>query len=197
MIWKNFNTLYIIQCLDEIMESLQIFILVTTFRNKYVTNPDWFLDIRQVTCKLKNILVALSCQNLVLLIINVLDIKHQHICVFQQFLQFTEEWLLSCKYSTTCINIRMNSLCFRFLEQVDQEIHLHQWLSTADCDTAFVFPVAFIAKCCLKQFVCCLLFAVLHLPCIRVVAELTAHWTSAYKNDKAYARSVNGTEAFC
>ena len=75
MIWKNFNTLYIIQCLDEIMESLQIFILVTTLRNKYVTDPYRFLDIRQVTCKFKNILVALSCQNLVLLIINVLDIK--------------------------------------------------------------------------------------------------------------------------
>ena len=64
MIWKNFNTLYIIQCLDEIMKSLQVLILVTALRNEYVTDPDWFLDIRQITCKLKNILVALSCENL-------------------------------------------------------------------------------------------------------------------------------------
>ncbi len=75
--------------LDEIMESLQVLILVTALRNEYVTDPDWFLDIRQVTCKLKNILVALSRENLMLLIINVFDVKHQHICVFQQLLQFT------------------------------------------------------------------------------------------------------------
>ena len=197
MIWKNFNTLYIIQCLDEIMESLQVLILVTALRNEYVTDPDWFLDIRQITCKLKNILVALSRENLMLLIINVFNVKHQHICVFQQLLQFTKEWFFLCKYSSACINIGMNSLFFRLLEKINQEIHLHQRFSTADCDTTFIFPVAFIAKCCFKQFVCCLQFAVLHLPCVRVVAELAAHWTSAYKNNKAYARSVNGTEAFC
>ena len=90
-----------------------------------------------------------------LLIINMLDIQHYKICHLHKFLEFTEEWLFSCKWIPAGIQCRVDSSFFGFLEQLQQKIDLQKRFASTDGNTALTSPVSAVFPGFINQFICC------------------------------------------
>lgn len=79
VIGKHFNTLDILECVEERAKFLERGIVVCDARQENVTNPDGFANIAQVASAIEDIFITVQCEAAVCLIVDVLDIKEYRI----------------------------------------------------------------------------------------------------------------------
>src|SRR5699024_7442154 len=121
----------------------------------------------------------------------------QQICVLHELIELSEERLFPCKRRAARVDRRVDPLFLCFLKQFDHEIYLKQRFSPAHRYSAAVLPVGSVPQRLRQQLVRALLLPHLHVPGIRVVAELAPHRTSCDKNNKTYAWPVDRAKTLC
>ena len=144
-----------------------------------MSDPYRLLHIRKLTCHRKNILIRMTGKLNMLLLVNLLDIQHYKICILHKFQPFGMPRFLLSKRISTGVKIRMHALCFCFLKKLCKKIYLKQWLTTTYSDTAFITPVTLITQSFLQKLICSIKLTLVHLPGIRIMAELASHGTAA------------------
>lgn len=173
------------------MKLTQIFFIIASLRHQYMTDPDRFMYLGKKFCKFQNIVVLLSCQDLMSLRIDFFDIQEQKICHFHQLAEFPEKRFLSGKWLSGGIDHRMHPLRLCFLKELQHKIQLQQWFSTAYGDSSFSSPVPSIPQGFLKKFFRSVPGSLSLFPCIGIMAELTPHVTALHKDYITDSRSVH------
>ena len=126
-----------------------------------------------------------------LFIINMLDIQHNKVCIFDQFIKFGEERLFSCKWLSAGIQRCVDTSLMRFSEQLDQKVNLQKRFSATYCNTAFCAPIAAEPFRFIQKFISSLQVIRFRIPCVYIMAILAAHIAAFQKDQVSDARSVD------
>ena len=162
-----------------------------------MTNPYWFLDVRQITCAIQDVFVAVTRQPAMLLTVNVLDVEQYQVGALHQSLEFQEERLFTGKGLCSSVQTSVDASAVRLLKQVNQKVNLQQCLASANGDAAFRSPVAAISLCLVEEFIDGGGFSgIATFPGIRVVAVSAAHVAALQENKEPNPWPVNGAEGF-
>ena len=170
-----------------------------------MADPDGLLDAVEVTEKFDDVFVAVACEFLVLVCIDVLDVHEQEVSGFHQTFKFRERFASGPERDAACVDARVDSRRFCSFEEFNHEVDLCKRFAAAYGDAAIGSPVGLVAYGFFQQVfgayfersirgsVCTFRPEI---PCFRVVAELAAHGATLRKYDKADSRSIDRSERF-
>ena len=170
-----------------------------------MADPDGLLDAVEVTEKFDDVFVAVACELLVRVCIDVLDVHEQEVSGFHQSFEFRKLFACGPERDSARVDARVDSRRFCSFEEFNHEVDLCKGLAAAYGDAAVGSPVGLVAYGFFQQVfgayfersirgsVCTFRPEI---PRFRVVAELTAHGATLRKYDKADSRSVDRSERF-
>ena len=161
-----------------------------------MTDPDRLAHIGEDFRHPKDVPVRPSCEDLMLLIVDLLDIQHHEVRVLHEFFPLFEPASFLRKGSAAGIERRMNSFFLSLSEKLREKINLHQRFSAADCDSAFIPPVIPVTESLLKKVVRTVKGSLFHFPGIGIMTELAAHGTAAQEDHITDSRAVHRAKAF-
>lgn len=170
-----------------------------------MADPDGLLDAVEVTEKFDDVFVAVACEFLVLVCIDVLDVHEQEVSGFHQTFKFRERFASGPERDAACVDARVDSRRFCSFEEFNHEVDLCKRFAAAYGDAAVGSPVGLVAYGFLQQVFCgnlersviCPVCAFCtEVPGFWVVAELAAHGAALRKDDKSNSRSIDRAERF-
>ena len=170
-----------------------------------MADPDGLLDAVEVTEKFDDVFVAVACEFLVLVCIDVLDVHEQEVGGFHQTFKFRERFACGPERDAARVDTRVDSCRFCRFEKFNHEVNLCEWLAAAYGDAAIGSPVGLVAYGFFQQVFgayfkrsirCSVCTFRPEIPCFRVVAELAAHGAALRKDDKSNSRSIDRSERF-
>ena len=170
-----------------------------------MADPDGLLDAVEVTEKFDDVFVAVACEFLVLVCIDVLDVHEQEIGGFHQTFKFRERFASGPERDAACVDARVDSRRFCSFEEFNHEVDLCKRFAAAYGDAAIGSPVGLVAYGFFQQVFgayfkrsirCSVCTFRPEIPCFRVVAELAAHGATLRKDDKSNSRSIDRSERF-
>ena len=170
-----------------------------------MADPDGLLDAVEVTEKFDDVFVAVACEFLVRVCIDVLDVHEQEVSGFHQTFKFRERFASGPERDAACVDARVDSRRFCRFEEFNHEVDLCKRFAAAYGDAAIGSPVGLVAYGFFQQVFgayfkrsirCSVCTFRPENPCFRVVAELAAHGATLRKDDKSNSRSIDRSERF-
>lgn len=89
-----------------------------------MADPDGLLDFVQVTEKFNDVLVAVACEFLVRVSVDVLDVHEQKVRRFHKAFDFREGVACAPKCDSAGVEACMDACCFRCFEKLNHKIDL-------------------------------------------------------------------------
>lgn len=170
-----------------------------------MTDPDGLLDFVQVTEKFNDVLVAVACEFLVRVSVDVLDVHEQKVRRFHKAFDFSKWFACRPERDAARVDARVDSRRFCGLEEFNHEVDLRQRFAAAYCNATVGSPVGLVAQGFFQQVFCRNIERSIRgsvcafspeIPRFWIVAELAAHGAALRKDDESNARSIDRTERF-
>ncbi len=181
MIWKNFDSFDIVKRLDEGIGFFQKFVVIRDGRNKNVPDPYGKVLAVKVTEHLNDVRVFFSCQLLMDFVVDALDVDHEKVADTEKLIEFLQIVLIHGEGGSGSVDGDVDSFFFGKAAEFDEEIHLDQWFSAGNGDSAMVLPIGFEANQFLQRFFWRDGHVFVEYPCIGVMAEKATEWTASKK----------------
>ena len=170
-----------------------------------MADPDGLLDAVEVTEKFDDVFVAVSCEFLVCVCIDVLDVHEQEVGGFHQAFDFSKRFACGPERDAARVDTRVDARRFGCLKEFNHEVDLCERFATAHGDASVGSPVGLVAQGFFQQVFCRNIERSIRgsvcafspeIPRFWVVAELAAHGAALRKYDKADPRSIDRSERF-
>ena len=119
-----------------------------------MADPDGLLDAVEVTEKFDDVFVAVACEFLVRVCIDVLDVHEQEVGGFHQSLELCKRLTCAPECDSACVDARVDSRRFCSFEEFNHEVDLCKRFAAAYGDATIGSPVGLVAHCFFQQVFC-------------------------------------------
>ena len=196
MIRQHLNLFYRLQRVNKSTRRIELLIRVGQSRYKHMPDPHRDAMITQIPRTIKDIFIAPARQLLVLLVINLLDIKKHRIRKLRKFFKLREKRLLPRKRLRRRIKAGIDSSRLRLPKKLQHKINLHQRIPAAHRDTTFIAPIFTISLRKVKKLGSRPHIIRPEIPGIRIMTIPTPHMTALQENHKPNSRPVHTSKCF-
>ena len=195
---KNIKCLYRLKSRNEHAKLVEPVVILSDAGNNNVTNPELLFLIACIFCKSKDIFVALTRKLFVLIVVNMLDVKHYNIGNVHK--PVNSGSIVGIKSDTRSIETGVNAPLLSLFKKFGKESELSHRLSACASQSAvlekFLNAVIHIQNLFRRNFSAETVCIGVELPCVRIVAVLASHRTSLEKDDEPDTGSVDCSERF-
>ena len=160
-----------------------------------MANPHPFAALREKSGKCERTLVRCPRERPMLCIVDLLQIEQEQITERQQCFKCAKKRFVIGERLARRVDDGVHALFLCKAKQLRHEFKLQQRLAAAHRDPARPLPVRAIPPRLSKDLLCRRLITALPLPCLGVVAVLTAITAALHKDDEADAGAVDRAEA--
>ena len=156
-----------------------------------MTNPHPFATLREKSGKRKRALIRYTRECPVHFIVNLLQIQQEQVGERQEIVERAKKRFVIGERLARRVDDGIHALFLCKAKQLRHEFELEQRLTPADRDPARLLPIRAIPPRLSKDLLCRRLITALPLPCLGVVAVLTAIAAALHKDDEADAGTVD------
>lgn len=154
MVGEDFDSFDVVERADEVAGAREGFVVIANARHEHVADPDGFLDAVEVTEKFDDVFVAVSCEFLVCVSVDVLNVHEQEVGGFHQSFDFSKRFACGSECDAARVDTRVDSCRFCGLEEFNHEVDLRQRFAAAYCNAAVSSPVGLVAQGFFQQVFC-------------------------------------------